>query len=606
MGIYFDSLSDVLALKAHHENKGAKQKKPKGFDSGGVAGGNGGMSGPTDFMGQMEQGMMPQNNYVATAPQSTFSSTSPTQASTLAQANSQASGGAGPASGTIAAESALSQSLSAAANGQGPNPALDQLRQTTSQNINTAAGMAASSRGVNPALAARMAVDSAAGSNQNAAGQAATMSAEQQIAARKQLGQNLSSTGALQLGQQSAGANLLGTAGGLDLTSQGLNQQTDSQNASLKLGTEELNAGIAGQNAGIRAGSVSQAEQTGSNILGGALNAAGKAISVAKGGMIGYAMGGVPGMDTFALEPDPNSAPSSDNPMGQYLDNVHGGQSPKQKTSTPDDGKDAFNMGDTSGMQANQRTQSGAQSAFAQIASRPVLGAAMANGGSIYAAGGIAARPPQSQSNSGGDSSGGTSTDYPAPLFLPDDPSRPRLVQTTRPDDDSKPKPMARGGKVPAMVSPGEKVLPPGTTPGRAAAITPVAPRIPGKAHVHGDSPKNDTVHARLQAGSIVLPRSVVNAKNPSKAASSFVASVLKRSGGKYSAGGAVSLLEQRRPAALADYSGGGMVASGGEAKARKEDSPEPAARATARGVGRDETRRRMKVSSERKHREED
>lgn len=205
-----------------------------------------------------------QNSYTPTKPVNKFNATSPVQGGTMQQANSQAAGGAGPASGTIGRQNMLSDQLTAAANGQGPSPAQEMLKQQTSQNINTAAGQAASSRGVNPALAMRSAVDSASTANQGAAGQAATLKANEQIAARQQLGQNLSATGGMQLGQQQAGTGLLGTAGGLDLGAQGINANVAGQNASLDLGTQQLAAGISGQNAGINAG-----------VAGGILNGVG-------------------------------------------------------------------------------------------------------------------------------------------------------------------------------------------------------------------------------------------------------------------------------------------------------------------------------------------
>ena len=66
------------------------------------------------------------------------------------------------------------------------------------------------------------------------------------------------------------------------------------------------------------------------------------------------------------------------------------------------------------------------------------------------------------------------------------------------------------GGKVPAMVSPGERYIPPhmveAVTKGHKKASD-VAPKIPGKAKVKGDSEKNDTVPANLETGGVVIPR---------------------------------------------------------------------------------------------------
>lgn len=92
--------------------------------------------------------------------------------------------------------------------------------------------------------------------------------------------------------------------------------------------------------------------------------------------------------------------------------------------------------------------------------------------------------------------------------------------------------PFKDGGKVPAMVSPGERYLPPNEvkkvkdgkkephTAGRA---------IPGQAKVKGDSLKNDTVPATLEEGGIVIPRSVMQSSNPADNARKFVAAVLAK-----------------------------------------------------------------------------
>lgn len=90
----------------------------------------------------------------------------------------------------------------------------------------------------------------------------------------------------------------------------------------------------------------------------------------------------------------------------------------------------------------------------------------------------------------------------------------------------------AEGGKVPAMVSPGEKYLPPeevkkvakGQKEPHKAGV-----KIPGQAKVQGDSLKNDTVPMTLEEGGIVIPRSVMNSKDPAEQARKFVAAVLAK-----------------------------------------------------------------------------
>lgn len=84
---------------------------------------------------------------------------------------------------------------------------------------------------------------------------------------------------------------------------------------------------------------------------------------------------------------------------------------------------------------------------------------------------------------------------------------------------------LALGGKVPALVSPGERYLSPSDAKKAAQGTNPMklGEKIPGKAKVAGDSPKNDTVKKDLKSGGVVLPRSVTQSKNPGDASKRFV-----------------------------------------------------------------------------------
>lgn len=90
----------------------------------------------------------------------------------------------------------------------------------------------------------------------------------------------------------------------------------------------------------------------------------------------------------------------------------------------------------------------------------------------------------------------------------------------------------AEGGKVPAMLSPGERYLPPEEVEkvkeGKKEPVE-AGKKIPGKAKVAGDSLKNDTVPATLEEGGIVIPRSVMESKDPAEKARDFVAAVLAK-----------------------------------------------------------------------------
>lgn len=89
----------------------------------------------------------------------------------------------------------------------------------------------------------------------------------------------------------------------------------------------------------------------------------------------------------------------------------------------------------------------------------------------------------------------------------------------------------AHGGYVPAMVSPGERYLPPKEVKEVAKGKNPmkVGEKIPGKSHVKGDSLKNDTVSKKLKEGGIVLPKSVTEHPSAPDEAKRFVQAILAK-----------------------------------------------------------------------------
>lgn len=66
----------------------------------------------------------------------------------------------------------------------------------------------------------------------------------------------------------------------------------------------------------------------------------------------------------------------------------------------------------------------------------------------------------------------------------------------------------AHGGEVPALVSPGEQIIPPGGNADDGGIV-------PGQAQVSGDSEQNDTVPVNLDPGTVVVPRSVTQRLDP-------------------------------------------------------------------------------------------
>lgn len=157
----------------------------------------------------------------------------------------------------------LAQALLAQSQGQGPNPAQAQLAQATGQNVAHQGALMASQRGAsaNPALIARQAAMQGANVQQQAAGQEATLEAQQQIAAQQALAQQQGNMGNMALNQQGLESGMIGNI--------------NNTNAQVASGNAQRQAGLMG--------GVMQA--------GGMLGAA--ALMANKGGKIpGYAGGG--------------------------------------------------------------------------------------------------------------------------------------------------------------------------------------------------------------------------------------------------------------------------------------------------------------------------
>lgn len=94
----------------------------------------------------------------------------------------------------------------------------------------------------------------------------------------------------------------------------------------------------------------------------------------------------------------------------------------------------------------------------------------------------------------------------------------------------------AGGGQVPVLLSPGERKLSPEQA--KAAAGGKINPmkageKVPGKPKVAGakNDYANDTVKDKVEAGSIIIPRSITQGKDAEKKAMAFVRACLAKSG---------------------------------------------------------------------------
>lgn len=196
------------------------------------------------------------------------------------------------AQGGIANQSGVFNQLQGVANGTGPNPAAAALQQATSANVANQASLAAGQRGAasNVGLMSRQAANQGANIQQNAAGQAATLQAQQSLGALNQMGGIANQ----QVAQQQQGVG-------------NLNQFAQNNQAAL------MNQGNfqTGLDSGINAGNV--ATQTA--LIGGALNAAGGAATAA-----------IAKKPQAAAEGGEILGPSSY--VGKHLKMAHGGKVP--------------------------------------------------------------------------------------------------------------------------------------------------------------------------------------------------------------------------------------------------------------------------------------
>ena len=144
----------------------------------------------------------------------------------------------------LAGQQALAQQLQAQAMGVGPSVGQEALKQAMNRGVKQTTAAMASQRGINPALAQRLAADIGAQGMQETAAQGAQLRAQEALAAQQGL------------------SGLYGQMGSQALTSQG--QMLAAQQAQ-----NQINAGIEAQNAANIAG-----------IAGGVLNAAGSAATM--------------------------------------------------------------------------------------------------------------------------------------------------------------------------------------------------------------------------------------------------------------------------------------------------------------------------------------
>lgn len=408
--------------------------------------------------------------------------------------------------------------LSNIASGQGPNPAQAMLNQATGQNVANQAALMAGQRGANAnvGLMARQASQQGSKIQQDAAGQAAVMQAQQSLNALNNMGNlatnqanmQANATQGLTSAQQAEQANLLNAISAQNNSRIGMQSNINNANAAMAGGRMGQQPGAIGGlmnmlgpagkmlGGGGAGGIIGGSDAAG--MAGGGEGAAGGAFS---GGMTAVPMmaeGGSPEIKEASTQLEapkyqsfgqfvnaqsaPNigsiAAPAATAGGGNFMGSAGEGGGSASGEGSKDDPN--FNWGG-----AGKGALSGAGTGAAIGSVFPGIGTAIGAGiGAI-----------------GGGLIGGFAA--------------------------------AEGGEVPSLVSPGEQYLSPRDVQKVKAGANPmkVGEKIPGKAKVAGakNSYSNDTVPKTLQEGGIVLPRSVTQSKNPDWAAHKFVREVLRK-----------------------------------------------------------------------------
>ncbi len=337
----------------------------------------------------------------------------------------------------------LANALMMQSQGIGPNPAQDQLNQNTANNVANQSAMMAGQRGAssNPALIARQAAMQGSNAQQNSIGQAAGLQAQQELAAQQQA---IGLYG--QMGNQSN--QLFGTS----LAGQNTQNANSIQNYAMAQGI----------NAQVAQGNVNAQNATTGSILG----------ALGGGGASMFAEGG-----QVASVQVPQLAPSE----GVVF--TSGGGDDKKKKKKGDEGGDVAEGGAV----ADVGSSAGGSAGSSSLGS---MASMFADGGDVYA--------PES----GGDvASGGGSVDIGA--------GGSGGAWAKKKDSGG-----GGGGGLMSMLP--------------LLAMLEKGGGVPGKAKVKGNNLKNDQVPALLSPGEIVLPRSVTQAPDMEKKAIEFLRHIKK------------------------------------------------------------------------------
>lgn len=435
-------------------------------------------------------------------------------------------------------------------NGTGPNPALAQLHNATAQNSANQAAMMAAQRGSgqNAGLLARQAAMQGAANQQNSIGQAAALQAQQSQnalnsaagIANNQVSNQIGQTNANTNAQQSEQANLFNAINGVN------SNLTANQGSVNSVNGQLTNTAMQGQQ----------------GLLGGLMSTAGSMMGLggARGGRVpNYDEGGEVSADPTkddVQQPEPQASAPVEAPapnFGNFSSQVQPGSAPS--VSTPSFGSDAGAAALAKGFGKAGGSMGGGGGGGGGMSSMLPMLMALAEGGEVSESGAYGPQSKFGQFISNVQSGGGPSIN--TPTFSSNSGAQalekgfgkkkqdPNSIKTTQGstmaggagDSGGMPGMMgmmaASGGKVPALVSPGEKYLSPDKVSAVKQGANPmvVGETIPGNPKVAGakNSYANDTVPAQLDSGGIVLPRSVTQSKDAGSKAKAFVEAVMAK-----------------------------------------------------------------------------
>lgn len=425
-------------------------------------------------------------------------------------------------------QSSVFNQLQGVANGTGPNPAAAQLAQATAANTANQSALMAGQRGAsqNVGLIARQSAMQGGANQQQAAGQAATLQANQSLNALNSMGQLATN----QANQQSNATNAYTNAaqGAYGQTSGNINAQNNAAVGSTS-NVNSSNAGIAAINA-----------TGGQGVLGGVMGAVGSAFQLAKGGSVPaakYATGGTTELAPVAPVNGPRSS------YGQMLAGQPGNTYNMQQNPASGLGsigtkaiikgvKSGYNslFGDAPADPSKDTTTDISKGTDPDNAERVAYGAnsspvdAAAAQGQLDFNQSMQTQPPITE-----DIMGGGAGDAAAEGAVGADATDAALTEGAE-------MLVAKGGRVPVMLSPGERQL----SPKQAEKVVkqganPMAEgkKVPGKPKVGGakNDYANDTYKTSAEPGSIIIPRSVTMSKDAEKKAQAFVAAHFKQQG---------------------------------------------------------------------------